>query len=65
MHLAQAREGLADWQCERSDHGHHLPGGHTGLATVRALAQWVLDFPFDGHDQGFPFDVPQLDLYAR
>jgi hypothetical protein len=65
VHLVQAREGLEHWQGERSDRGHHLPGGHAGLATVRALAQWVLDFPFDGHDQGFPFDVPQLDLYAR
>jgi hypothetical protein len=32
---------------------------------VRALAQWVLDFPHDGLDQGFPFDVPMLDLYDR
>ena len=32
---------------------------------MRALAQWVLDFPFDGSDQGFPFDVPMLDLYDR
>jgi hypothetical protein len=29
------------------------------------MAQWVLDFPSDGLDQGFPFDVPQLDLYDR
>jgi hypothetical protein len=65
VHLAQAREALAHWQGERSEHRHRLPEGNTGLATVRALAQWVLDFPFDGHDQGFPFDVPQLDLYAR
>jgi len=35
------------------------------LAIVRALAQWVLDFPHDGLDQGFPFDVPMLDLYDR
>jgi len=65
VHLAQAREGLAHWQGERCEHRHRLPEGHAGLATVRALAQWVLDFPFDGHDQGFPFDVPQLDLYVR
>jgi len=42
-----------------------LPDGTAGVATVRALAQWVLDFARDGHDQGFPFDMPWLDLYRR
>ena len=40
------------------------PEGKAGLATVRALAQWVLDYPADGA-QGFPFDRPYLDLYNR
>jgi hypothetical protein len=62
--LPQARKDLQLWQRQR-DQDHRLPNGSAGLATVRALAQWVLDFPRDGLDQGFPFDVPQLDLYDR
>jgi len=61
--IAQARKGLLDWQ--RTDEGHVLPDGQAGLATVRALAQWVLDFHVDGEDQGFPFDQPYLDLHDR
>lgn len=62
--LPQARKDVQQWQ-QQCAQGHHLPNGSAGLATVRALAQWVLDFPRDGLDQGFPFDVPQLDLYDR
>jgi hypothetical protein len=42
-----------------------VPGGDAGLATVRAVSQWVLDYRADGEDQGFPFDVPFLDLFDR
>jgi len=63
--LPQAREALARWQQQLAEQGHQLPEGPAGRATVRALAQWVLDFPSDGHDQGFPYDVPQLDLFSR
>jgi hypothetical protein len=62
--IAQARTGLSDWQTGGGP-GHVLPDGQAGLATVRALAQWVLDFHADGHDQGFPFDLPYLDLHDR
>ncbi len=61
--IAEARKGLLDWQ--HGDQGHILPDGRAGLATVRALAQWVLDFHVDGEDQGFPFDQPYLDLHDR
>ncbi|MEK7312859.1 MAG: hypothetical protein AAB065_00135 [Deltaproteobacteria bacterium] len=61
--IAAAREGLLEWQ--HGDERHVLPDGRTGLATVRALAQWVLDFHVDGEDEGFPFDRPYLDLYNR
>ncbi len=44
---------------------HTLPPGATGVALVRALAQWVLDYAADGHDDGFPFDLPYLDLWRR
>jgi hypothetical protein len=63
-HLAQARQGLLRWQ-HLADAGHRLPDGRAGLAVVRASAQWILDFAADGRDQGFPFDVPMLDLYDR
>jgi hypothetical protein len=62
--LRQARDGLEHWQRQLGP-DYRLPGGHAGLGCVRALSQWVLDFPHDGLDQGFPFDVPQLDLYDR
>lgn len=35
------------------------------MVAVRSLAQWVLDYAADGHDQGFPFALPYLDLYVR
>lgn len=63
--LPQAREGVERW-IGRDDGSHRLlPDGDEGLGAVRALAQWVLDFPRDGLDQGFPFDVPMLDLFDR
>lgn len=61
--IAAARKGLLEWQ--HGDKGHVLPEGRAGLATVRAIAQWVLDFHVDGEDEGFPFDLPYLDLYDR
>lgn len=62
--LPHARRELLEWQ-GRSAQNHRLPDGCAGLAVVRALAQWILDFPSDGFDQGFPFDVPMLALYDR
>ncbi|HUL46467.1 MAG TPA: hypothetical protein VLV25_05185 [Steroidobacteraceae bacterium] len=62
--LPQARKDLERW-LRAEDRRHRFPAGDQGLAVVRALAQWVLDFPSDGFDQGFPFDVPMLDLYDR
>ena len=64
LELPQAREGLEQWLA-KDDPRHRLPDGKQGIAAVRALAQWMLDFPHDGLDQGFPFDVPMLDLYDR
>jgi hypothetical protein len=62
--IADARQGVSDWQV-RLEEGHVLPEGKAGLATVRALAQWVLDYHADGNNQGFPFELPYLDLYNR
>ena len=44
---------------------HRLPEGPAGLATVRSLAQWALDYAIDGDHLGFPFDRPYLSLYER
>jgi hypothetical protein len=62
--IEKARADLSAWQ-DATEEGHRLPEGNAGLASVRALAQWVLDYATDGHDQGFPFDRPYLDLYRR
>jgi hypothetical protein len=62
--LPKTRQAVESW-LDHNDQGHRLPAGKQGLGVVRAIAQWVLDFPNDGLDQGFPFDVPMLDLYGR
>jgi hypothetical protein len=62
--MDQARREVAAWLAD-SDAAFGLPGGRTGVAVVRALGQWVLDYPHDGTDAGFPFDRPFLDLYRR
>jgi len=62
--INEARAGLRRWQNETGQ-GHRLPPGCAGIATVRALAQWVLDYPADTSGDGFPFDLPWLALYDR
>ena len=62
--IRQAREEVGAWQA-RFEEGHVVPGGRAGHATVRALAQWVLDYSADGNDHSFPFDRPYLDFYDR
>ena len=62
--IRQAREEVGVWQA-RSEEGHVVPGGRAGHATVRALAQWVLDYSADGNDHSFPFGRPYLDFYDR
>lgn len=60
--VALVRKDLRRWQDGAAD---RFPEGATGLALVRALAQWILDYPAEGADQGFPFDLPWLALYDR
>ena len=62
--IEQARLELVGWQLTEAQ-GHLIPEGSAGLATVRALAQWVLDYAADGDGHGFPFDRPYFDLYNR
>jgi hypothetical protein len=62
--IDQARDNLLDWLAsDLSDYS--LPSGRRGLAIVRSMAQWVLDFHADGQGHGFPYDRPYLDLYER
>jgi hypothetical protein len=62
--IGAARQALIRWQ-EKCDDGHRLPGGSEGLAVVRSLAQWVLDYPAESTYRSFPFDRPWLDLHDR
>lgn len=62
--VEQARQELSGWLGEGSP-DPHLPAGQAGLAAVRALAQWVLDYPAQATGADFPFDRPYLDLYDR
>jgi hypothetical protein len=39
--IGQARQNLLQWQ---ADTDAPLPEGATGLATVRAMVQWILDY---------------------
>ena len=63
--IDEARDDLASWLSADTTPAHVLPADRTGLAIVRAFSQWVLDYPADGADEGFPFDLPYLDLWRR
>ena len=62
--IKQAREEVRTWQ-EQSEAGHSIPEGRAGIATIRAMSQWVLDYHADSTGHDFPFDRPYLDLYDR
>jgi hypothetical protein len=62
--IGKAREALLAWQTEPAT-SHCVPEGPDGLAVVRGLVQWVLDFEADSTYRRFPFDRPYLDLYER
>jgi hypothetical protein len=62
--IDHARAGLLDWQ-GKAGQEQRMPTGSAGIATVRALAQWVLDYPADTQGYGVPFDLPWLALYDR
>ena len=62
--IDQARAGLATWM-DQHDGGHALPEGDAGLAAVRAMTQWVLDYPAGSNNLRLPFARPYLDLFDR
>ena len=59
-----ARTEVKDWQ-GMPESAHTIPNGRAGMATIRSLSQWVLDFPADSTGLDFPFDRPYLDFYDR
>ncbi|MFH1464228.1 MAG: hypothetical protein ABIO70_07565 [Pseudomonadota bacterium] len=62
--VEEARQAVRDWQAlDAAD--LRLEGGQSGLAVVRSLAQWTLDFPAAASGLDFPFDRPYLDLHDR
>lgn len=62
--IEKARDAVLDWQV-LAETGHRIPAGQDGIAVVRAITQWVLDYPADATGLDFPFDRPYLDLYDR
>jgi len=63
--IEHVREAVRLWMSQLGSE-HALPeGNRAGLGAVRALAQWVLDFPADSTGADFPFDRPYLDLHDR
>jgi len=62
--IRDARVGVLAWQAKPAEE-LDLPEGKAGIAVVRALAQWTLDYAADGSDEGFPFDLPYLNFYVR
>jgi hypothetical protein len=62
--IARGREEVKAWQAP-SETDFSIPSGRAGIATVRAIAQWILDFQAGRMGQSFPFVRPYLDLYDR
>lgn len=62
--IEDAREAVRQWQ-SMAEGGHGIESGDDGLAIVRALAQWTLDYKARASGLDYPFDRPYLDLYER
>lgn len=59
----EAQADIKEWI--QNEKKHRIPGGVKGLAIVRSLAQWSLDYSADSGDLRFPFERPYLDFYKR
>jgi hypothetical protein len=62
--IGDARKAVIQWQ-SMADGGHGIASGSDGLAIVRAVAQWTLDYKAQASGLDYPFDRPYLDLYER
>jgi hypothetical protein len=63
-HISEARQDVEAWQ-EQPDSNFLLPEGRAGIATLRALSQWIVDYQSASSGLDFPFDRPYLDFYDR
>jgi hypothetical protein len=63
-HIDEARKSVLFWQ-SMVEVNHRVPEGRKGLAIVRTMAQWALDYQAESTGLDFPFDRPYLDLYNR
>jgi hypothetical protein len=62
--IGDARKAVIQWQ-SMAEGGHGIESGDDGLAIVRAVAQWALDYKAQASGLDYPFDRPYLDLYDR
>jgi hypothetical protein len=62
--IDDARAAVRQWQ-SMAQSGHGIESGDDGLAIVRAVAQWTLDYKAAASGLDYPFDRPYLDLYER
>ncbi len=62
--IEDARKAVRQWQ-SMAESGHGIASGDDGLAIVRAVAQWILDYKSQASGLDYPFDRPYLDLYER
>ncbi len=62
--IIQAREAILVWQTLTQDR-HSFPSGLDGLAIVRAIAQWTLDYSADNSGLSYPYHQPYLAFYDR
>ena len=62
--IEDARKAVRQWQL-MAEGGHGIESGDDGLAIVRAIAQWTLDYKAQASGLDYPFDQPYLDLYER
>jgi hypothetical protein len=58
------QDTVQQWQ-SMAEANHRIPEGRNGLAVVRTMAQWTLDYKADSAGLDFPFDRPYLDFYNR
>ena len=53
--IDESRKAVQQWQ-SIAETNHRIPEGRNGLAVVRTMAQWTLDYKADSTGLDFPFD---------
>jgi hypothetical protein len=62
--IDKSRKAVQQWQ-SMAEANHRIPDGRNGLAIVRTMAQWTLDYKAESTGLDFPFERPYLDFYNR